>query len=167
MEEFRKIGRCPLYSISNFGNVRNDKTGRILKPGFQTSGYLQVHLAIDKDTFCHPLVHRLVAETFLENSNNYTEVDHIDMRKSNNHHLNLRWCSPTQNKRNVLKKPNCSSNYKGVSFDKKSNKWRATITLEGKQKVIGYFETPELARDAFRQTALENGLADFYPPDPA
>lgn len=42
-------------------------------------------------------VHRLVAETFIPNPNNYSEIDHIDRNKSNNHVSNLRWCSREEN----------------------------------------------------------------------
>ena len=42
-------------------------------------------------------VHRLIAETFIENSNNSTEVDHIDRNKKNNSVSNLQWVSRSEN----------------------------------------------------------------------
>jgi len=42
-------------------------------------------------------VHRLIAETFVKNPNQYKEVDHIDMNKKNNHKDNLRWVSRKDN----------------------------------------------------------------------
>ena len=39
------------------------------------------------------LVHRVVAEAFLPNPNNYTCIDHIDDNPSNNHANNLQWCN--------------------------------------------------------------------------
>lgn len=44
-------------------------------------------------------IHRLVACCFVSNPNNYTEVNHIDKDKRNNHYLNLEWCSRKYNVR--------------------------------------------------------------------
>lgn len=45
--------------------------------------------------------------------------------------------------------------YKGVSFNKRSGMWVVNIGLDGKQKHIGYFTTPELAALAYDRAALE------------
>lgn len=42
-------------------------------------------------------VHRLIAETFIPNPNNYDSVDHIDRNKHNNNVTNLRWCTTKEN----------------------------------------------------------------------
>lgn len=42
-------------------------------------------------------IHQLVAETFIPNPQNYTEIDHIDQNKKNNHYTNLRWISRFDN----------------------------------------------------------------------
>lgn len=54
------------------------------------------------------LIHRLVAENFIPNPNNYSCVNHIDENKSNNNVLNLEWCNYEYN-----------NTYKKYSFAKK------------------------------------------------
>ena len=61
------------------------------------SGYLQVNVPIRNTT---PLVHRLVAETFIDNPNGYTEIDHVNRNKSDNSVTNLRWVTHSENMRN-------------------------------------------------------------------
>lgn len=69
-------------------------------------------------------------------------VDHIDRNPSNDHHINLRILTRSeQNKnRDGYKKTGASSNYRGVHFDKKAQKWCSRYYDENcKQKYIGYY----------------------------
>lgn len=92
--EWRKINNKPNYSVNDNGEVRNDKTGRILKLHLGTSGYYQVMLG--RKTV--PLyVHRLVAEAFLENTENKPQVDHINGIKTDNRACNLKWATVSEN----------------------------------------------------------------------
>ena len=87
------------YSVSNYGRVRNDKTGRILKPRKGRKGYLRVNL-VGKDF----MIHRLVALTFIKNKNkNFDQVNHIDGNKENNHVSNLEWCDNSINQKHAYK----------------------------------------------------------------
>ena len=92
------------YEVSNFGNVRNIKTGKILKPGKIQSGYLLVSLCKNGKTKKF-LVHRLVAITFLPNPENLPEVNHKDENKENNSLQNLEWCDRKYNIQYSLNKP--------------------------------------------------------------
>jgi hypothetical protein len=58
-------------------------------------GYL--HVFIDGCTMKH---HRVIAEQFLANPDNLTEIDHINHVRDDNHLDNLRWCSRSDNSRN-------------------------------------------------------------------
>ena len=77
-----------LYRVSNWGrilslNYRNTGKAKLMTPVENTNGYFQVGLSKNGETKkC--LVHRLVAETFLENPENLPEVNHKDENKTNN-----------------------------------------------------------------------------------
>lgn len=87
------------YSIDTEGNVYNDKFNRILKGTDKRNEYLSVQLTINGKPKTL-MVHRLVAETFLPNPNNYYIVDHIDRNKYNNKLENLRWVDQETNLQN-------------------------------------------------------------------
>jgi hypothetical protein len=70
--------------------------GKILKPFATDNGYMQIQ-AWDGGK-CKPLlVHRIVAEAFLENPNNLPQVNHKDGCKSNNRASNLEFCTSSEN----------------------------------------------------------------------
>lgn len=95
MEEWRIITDFPNYSVSNFGNVKNNKTNRIMKLNVK-GGYYHISLNnnMDKKTF---KVHRLVALAFIENTHNKPEVNHKDKNKLNNNINNLEWMTRKEN----------------------------------------------------------------------
>jgi hypothetical protein len=150
-EEYRIIGDTT-YEVSNFGNVRNILTNHILKPRLHSNGYHRVQL-YRKDYY----IHRLVAQSFIPNESNCTDVDHIDGDKTNNHILNLRWCTRSQNARNVgvYKKRSPLSGFKGVSLNKEKTKWRARIYSDGKEYQLGEFENIEDAVNARKRKVNE------------
>ena len=91
MEIWKNIKCFEQYSVSSLGNVRNNKTGRILKPRKHTGGYVRVMLCKDSKHYdCY--IHRLVAQAFIPNPKNLPEVNHKDEDKSNNFVENLEWC---------------------------------------------------------------------------
>ena len=88
------------YEISNLGRVRSTsyKGKKILKPAVTKNGYLNVIFCINQKKE-HKFVHRLVAEAFIPNINNYSTVNHKDEDKLNNCVENLEWLSVEDNNR--------------------------------------------------------------------
>lgn len=90
------------YEITNMGDVRNKKTGRVLTGGINNRGYRTVHIDhYDKPEF----VHRLVAEVFVPNDDpvHKTDVNHRDGNKLNNDYTNLEWVTRSDNVKHAYK----------------------------------------------------------------
>lgn len=90
-----------LYQVSNLGRVKSlqmyanggyKKRVKILKPCNNGNGYYVVYLMKNKKRSVN-YIHRLVAQAFLKNFNNYKCINHKDENKSNNNVDNLEWCS--------------------------------------------------------------------------
>ena len=82
-------------------------------------------------------------------------TDHKDNDGLNNRRSNLRLCTSTQNNCNRKIGKQNSSGFKGVSFYLPTNKWSARIGYKGKERRIGYFDTPEEAAKAYNVEARE------------
>ena len=97
-----------LYLISNYSRIKRlprVKTGKmdsfskrtfIVRPKL-CRGYLQVALSKFGESPKLYYLHRLVAETFIDNPNNYQYVNHKDENKLNNSIDNLEWCTASYN----------------------------------------------------------------------
>jgi hypothetical protein len=88
------------YFVSNKGNIASEKTGtfKLRKLHENKYGYIGVILSMgNRNDMKHFLVHRLVAETFIENPENKPQVNHIDGDKKNNNVENLEWVTAKEN----------------------------------------------------------------------
>lgn len=102
MEEIWKpIKDYPLYEISNLGQVKNVKTGKILKPNFGEK-YYSVEL-FNENGSKRKTIHRLVAETFIPRIKGKNVVNHIDGNGFNNSVSNLEWCTNQENNVHAIK----------------------------------------------------------------
>lgn len=89
------------------------------------------------------LMHRLIA-----NTPDGMGTDHINGDRLDNRRANLRICTISQN--NCNKKPIIgTSNYKGVCWDSEKKKWKAQISINNHNKVLGRFLSEEDAAKAY------------------
>lgn len=84
-----------LYEIDTDGVVYSLSRKCSLKP-HNKNGYLAVNL-FKNGTYKHFYVHRLIAEEFIPNPNNWSEVNHKNCDKFDNRVENLEWCTRKQN----------------------------------------------------------------------
>lgn len=125
-----------LYKISNYGRVIScKKNEKLLKP-LNCNGYLKVVLC-KNGKVKNELLHRLVAQHYIQNPNNYNEVNHKDENKTNNNADNLEWCSHkyninygTGNLRRALKEK--------TSKEKVPKKIKHYIGNKNSKKIIQY-----------------------------
>lgn len=91
------------YSVSNYGEIRNDSTGTFLKGSIANNGYRMVHLRHRIDKNCS--VHRLVMKAFKPREDmDELQINHIDGDKTNNYIENLEWSTALDNIRHSFKK---------------------------------------------------------------
>ena len=84
------------YAITSCGKVWSHKSQKFLRPRITQRGYYEVMLYSNhKMKACR--VHRLVAEAYISNPDNKTEVNHKNENKLHNHINNLEWSTPKEN----------------------------------------------------------------------
>jgi hypothetical protein len=153
------------YKISNLGNVFSIKYQKIVRPKANKEKTLRITLptncALKRKTFS---IARLVAEHFIPNLENKTHVLNINGDKSNNRFDNVKWVSRAEILRQVGKKGNKLSIYKGVSCRIKRDgikKWIARICIDKKLINLGSFHTEEDAALAYNIAAIKNFGKDY------
>jgi hypothetical protein len=80
-------------------------------------------------------MHRLIM-----NASDGVDVDHRDIEKLNNQKSNLRFCTVTQNNRNVASRKNNTTGYKEVTIDPTTGHYRPNIYKDGAALSFGQFK---------------------------
>lgn len=149
-----------IYEVSNLGRIKTlsrtingrKMPEKIKKLDKAKQGYLRIELSKNKINKKYS-VHRLVAQTFIDNANNYPCINHKDENKMNNNVDNLEWCTHLYNnlynnkhKRNCKKIKQLDENYNIINIfesineaSKETNIIRTEISncLNKRQKTAG------------------------------
>jgi hypothetical protein len=159
------LGYEDKYQVSSLGrvkslNFKNTKTQRLLKLNRVTKGYLSVQLCKDgKQKYFE--VHQLVAMAFLNHirCGHRIIVDHKDNVRANNRLDNLQLLTNRENVVKEIDRTKTTSKYTGVTISKPSGKWVSKTTVNGKTKVLGYFNTEAEASEYYQNAliAINNG----------
>ena len=104
------------------------------------------HLGISIDGVEY-YAHRLVYLYMTGEDPGSLQIDHKNRVRNDNRFSNLRIATAKQNRRNSV--------HKGIAFHKASNKWQAKIEAAGKQRYLGLFDCPLMARLAYLDAKKE------------
>ena len=138
-----KVSRGCIRKGEEAGNTRPD-------------GYYRIRIE-NKPYFAHRLAWLYIHGKFPDN-----HIDHINGDTSDNRLSNLREATNQQNQYNVTKlRCDNSTGYKGVSFNKRDNKFQAQIRINGKLIFLGYFDSAKKAGAAYERAA-KNFHGEFY-----
>jgi hypothetical protein len=160
------IGYEGLYKVSDLGRVMSmpkkwiagsgvirKKGQTLLKLGLNRHGYYTIVLCKEKVRKTIT-VHRLVYEAF--NGKTDLQIDHkIEGNKLDNRLCNLQALTQRENVSKNRLTTNKTSQYTGVIWYKNLNKWRASITINGKSMHLGYFMSEKEAAKAYSDKLKE------------
>jgi hypothetical protein len=122
-----------------YHNKIGKKVGTLNEEGYVTCGLFH------KSHYVHRIIY------LMHHGKTPAQVDHIDNNKSNNKIENLRAASQQQNSCNEKLRSTNTSGVKGVSFNKRLQKWHARIGHFYKEIHVGYFTTLEEAEKAVKE----------------
>jgi hypothetical protein len=148
-EEWRPIKDYPEYEISSEGRVRNakkhskDEKEHIRVPDINSKGYARLRL-VREGKIIRKFVHRLVAETFLENPDAKEMVDHINGDNKDNRLVNLRWSTRSENMLNgKVRKDKKHTTLRNVVKNGKHYRWK--VCVRGQIHISKNFSTEQEA----------------------
>ena len=92
MKRFRETN----YYVTEDGKIYSSLKDLYLKPSLSKNGYYRVTIYVNNKREYYN-IHRMVAECFIGKPTNNIQVNHKDCNKTNNHFLNLEYCSGIEN----------------------------------------------------------------------
>ena len=170
------IGYEGRYKVDKFGQIHSLTRNLILKPAKQYepngSYYLRVSLTGDEGKQRSFLVHRIVAQAYIENPENKPTVNHKDGDSSNNCVDNLEWATLAEQRNHSIEELSATfriqslgykckgsaSRYRGVTKGKTPNRWRAKFTNDNIEYRLGEFNTEVEAALAYDKAVKTLGF---------
>lgn len=147
----KKIALAGKYGKSKYIIVDNEDYPFLKRFKWHTDRHGNIQTVIclpNKKEAVNVLMHRLIV-----NASSFSQVNHINKNKLDNRKKNLRFAnqSQIQASRGLLK--NNTSGYKGVSLDRRTNRYRAVIGFKKRKIYLGTFNTAEEAAFAYDRAA--------------
>ena len=135
IEEWKSIKDFDGYYINKEGQVKSTRSykgtkEKILKGSTNQQGYKTINLIKDGKVFTKTL-HRLLAQTFIENPNNYPCINHIDGNILNNSLDNLEWCTYSHNNKEAYR----------LGLKQSRIKPKKVVQLDKDYKILNVFES--------------------------
>ena len=98
LKQYNYKGTLTDYFVSTDGDIYSKKKGELykMKPTKSSRGYLKVRISVNGKVY-NRNIHRMVAESFIQNPLDKPEVNHIDGNKKNNKITNLEWVTRKEN----------------------------------------------------------------------
>ena len=124
----------------------------------RTKGYFIEIISIKREDGhrCSTTASRFIWECFNGMIDSKLEIDHKNRCSTDNRLDNLRLLTSSEQKYNSRKRKGTSSRFKGVYWDKRSEKWSARCNKNGKCKWLGYFISEEEASIAYKDYRRNN-----------
>ena len=110
------------YRIYDDGRVMNEKTGSYYK-GTIRNGYRWFDLKW-RNKRCSKSQHRLIAEAFIPNPNNYEYVHHINNNRLDNRIENLKWVTASENNLSKNRLLSLKDHNDYLDYDLSQEEWR-------------------------------------------
>ena len=138
--------RDSIYQVSDYGRVKNTKTGKILKGNISDCGYIRVDLQLAGQKRRKFLVHQLVYECFI--SPEFDVINHIDGNKKNNKVSNLESVSHKENLQKAANETNAWHFRKVAQYDLEGNYIRTFLNASDAGRAMGIL--PSSMRNCIR-----------------
>jgi len=154
------VGFEGYYKVSDKGEIYSVKSNKIRKLSYKKNGYVYIDLYKDgKVKYCR--VHRIVADAFIPNPNNYPYVMHIDNNKSNNCAENLKWGTASDNTKQAYEDGLLYSNIKMYCIYN-DNDTIYCLGYKNIKNITGYKSSYTISNAIKNNDALKKGRCKGY-----